>query len=184
MNTDEVHSCFIMLIEELQAVANEVRESGARCFQTGDYEEARRALDLSALLDNFIAKARALQQEWTGLAALCAAGSRRQPGITGRLARGLRTPRDAFRRPILEVLVELGGQGTVSEVLRLVEKKVTSTPYDHERLPSDPRITRWKNTAQCCRLLMVQEGLLEGNSPRGVWEITKRGRAALESGEV
>lgn len=184
MNTEEFQSCFTMLIEELEAVAKQVRETGARRSQAGDYQEARRALDLSALLDNFIAKARALQQEWSGLATQRAPGNRQQPRTTGRLARGLRTRRDAFRRPTLEALVELGGQGTVSEVLQLVEKKMVLTPHDHERLSSDPSITRWKNTAQWCRLLMVQEGLLERNSPRGIWAITERGRAALNSGEV
>jgi len=43
---------------------------------------------------------------------------------------------------------------------------------------------RWRNTAQWCRHTMVQEGLLKRDSPHGIWEITEKGRQALEAGEV
>ena len=52
--------------------------------------------------------------------------------------------------------------------------------YDHQPLPSDPTILRWRNTAQWARAAMVKEGLLSANSPRGVWEITDGGRRFLE----
>ena len=49
-------------------------------------------------------------------------------------------------------------------------------------LPSDPKSVRWRNTAQWCRNTMVNEGLLKGDSPHGVWEITAAGKRALEAG--
>src|SRR3989338_5736332 len=42
----------------------------------------------------------------------------------GKLPKGLKTPEDAFRRPILESLYELGGRASVSDVLEIVEKKM------------------------------------------------------------
>lgn len=70
-----------------------------------------------------------------------------------RLPRGLRTPEDAFRRPILEALVELGGRAPIGKVLERVEQKMKGVlnQYDYEPLPSDPRSPRWRNTAQWCR---------------------------------
>jgi len=38
---------------------------------------------------------------------------------------------------------------------------------------------RWRNTAQWARQKMKDKGLLAGDSPRGIWEITARGRAYL-----
>jgi len=35
---------------------------------------------------------------------------------------------------------------------------------------------RWKNRALWERLVMVKDGLLKSGSPRGIWEITEKGR--------
>ncbi|MEW6526392.1 MAG: winged helix-turn-helix domain-containing protein [Spirochaetota bacterium] len=98
------------------------------------------------------------------------------------MPRGLRTPEDAFRRPILEALVELGGKASLSEVLDLVGTKMRSklTRYDHEPLPSDPKSIRWRNTAQWCRNTLVREGLMKSDSPHGIWEITEAGKKWLK----
>ena len=39
---------------------------------------------------------------------------------------------------------------------------------------------RWKNRVQFVRLRLVQAGLVEKDSPRGVWEITPEGRDRIE----
>ena len=105
----------------------------------------------------------------------------RPAAVVQRLHRGLRTPETAFRTPILEALAELGGSAPVNEVLERVHGKVKShlNEYDQQSLPSDPSEPRWRNTAQWCRLLLVHEGLLAADSPRGIWEITELGRKEL-----
>ncbi|BDC35777.1 GmrSD restriction endonuclease domain-containing protein [Candidatus Methanoliparum sp. LAM-1] len=97
------------------------------------------------------------------------------------ISRGERTPRQAFRIPILEVLIELGGKGKVHEVLEKVENKMKHilNDVDYEKLPSGGMI-RWRNTAQWERLVMVQDELLRSDSPRGIWEITEKGREFLK----
>jgi restriction system protein len=103
-----------------------------------------------------------------------------------RLKRGLRTSEDAFQKPILEALIELVGRAEMSKVLNLMERKMRGilNNYDYQPLPSDPNTIRWRNTAQWCRNTMVQEGLLKSDSPRGIWEISERGRKALQEGKV
>ncbi len=98
------------------------------------------------------------------------------------MLRRLRTPEDAFRWPILEALVELGGKATIGEVLDLVEKKMSAklTKHDLEPLPSDPKSIRWRITARWCRKTMVDEGLMKRDSPHGLWEISDLGRRALK----
>jgi len=52
---------------------------------------------------------------------------------------------------------------------------------DYQPLASSPDNLRWRNAAQWARNSMVQEGLLKADSPRGVWEITDRGREMLRT---
>ena len=71
-----------------------------------------------------------LRQEWEGLVSAFDAeasadevekAARRD---LGRLKRGMRTPEDAYRRPILQALVKMGGSGKVRDVLTHVEEQI------------------------------------------------------------
>ncbi len=183
MQGNEVNTAFEILFEEIELVANQLNEDGAQAFKEGDYDTARRAIEEATRLAEFREKVKALQKEWASLQA-------RKPqrpeksgrAVKNRLPRGLRTPEDAFRRPILEALVELGGKASVGEVLDLVGKKMRGklTKYDLQPLASDPRSIRWRNTAQWCRNTLVREGLMKQDSLHGTWEISDLGRRALK----
>jgi restriction endonuclease Mrr len=90
-----------------------------------------------------------------------------------------------YYRPILQVLTEMGGSGRVAEILDRVLGRMTAIlrEVDYEPLGSDTNNPRWRNAAQWARNSMVQRGLLKSESPRGVWEITERGRL-FRRGEV
>jgi len=100
----------------------------------------------------------------------------------GKLTKGLKTPPQAYRRPILEALYELGGRASVQDVLKTVEQKVKSllTEFDYQRLPSGID-TRWRNTAQWERLALVKDGLLKADSPSGIWELSNKGEQEVKS---
>lgn len=183
MNRNEVNIAFEILLEEIEIVANQLNESGAEAFRSGDYDRARKAIEEATRLAEFREKVKALQREWVGL--ISGSLKTHQPGRRradkGRLERGLRTPEEVFQRPILEALVELGGSAPSGEVLERVGAKMKSAlnQYDLEPLPSDPRSVRWKNTAQWCRNTLVREGLMKRDSSHGVWEISDAGRKWL-----
>ena len=101
----------------------------------------------------------------------------RPPLLKGRL-----TPPSEYEVPILESLIELGGSGRVRDVLdKVYEKmKVQFISADLEKLSSG-RAIRWKNRAMWVRMKLKTDGYLKADSPRGIWEITEKGRArALE----
>lgn len=183
MDKNEVNTAFEILLEEIELVANQLHESGAEAFRAGDYDKARKAIEEATRLADFREKVKALQREWAGLLAGDLKVRRPKPPRTakGRLGRGLRTPEEAFRRPILEALAELGGGAPIGEVLERVGAKMKSVlnQYDRQPLPSDPRSIRWKNTAQWCRNTLVREGLMKSDSPHGVWDISDAGRKWL-----
>lgn len=103
-------------------------------------------------------------------------------GKHSRMTKGKRTARQAFRIPILEAIIELGGKGNVDDILKKVAIKMKGTlkPVDYEKLDSGIMI-RWQNTAQWERYVMVQDGLLRSDSPRGIWEITEEGKRFLKN---
>lgn len=184
MDRNEVDIAFEILLEEVEEVANGLNSEGSAAFEGADYDRAKQIIEDATRLADFRQKVKALQQEWqTSFPAV----PRKKVTRTskGRLPKGLRTPDDAFRMPLLQALVELDGSAEVNEVLDLVGKKMRKAlnEYDSEPLQSDPNSIRWRNTAQWCRLTLVREGLMKGDSPRGVWEITAAGRKALESSD-
>lgn len=186
MDRNEVHIAFEILLEEIEQVANGINDAGSKAFQKGSYDEARRMIEIATRLAEFRERVKALQNEWRNVFAGYALERKmRRRGRLERLKQGLRTSEDAFKRPILEALVELGGRAETSKVLDLVEKKMQGilNDYDRRPLPSDPTTIRWRNTAQWCRNTMAQEGLLKSDSPRGIWEISERGRQALQEGK-
>ncbi|MHA1428629.1 MAG: winged helix-turn-helix domain-containing protein [Candidatus Helarchaeota archaeon] len=184
MNKHEVSEAFEILLEAIETVVNMVKEESARSLRVNNYERAKAAIEEASQLTEFLEKVKALRMEWTGLfmARPGTEKKRRSPRkVRAPLPRGLRTPEERFRRPILEALVELGGSAPMREVLDLVEPKMKGilNEYDYGSLSSSPRSIRWRNTAQWCRNMLVQEGLLKNNSPYGIWEISDQGRKWL-----
>jgi len=97
-----------------------------------------------------------------------------------KLKKGLRTPENAFRIPILQSLNELGGSALAKDVLQRVYQKMKEqlNEYDLLFLPFNSQ-KRWENTAQWCKYKLVKEGLISANSSRGIWEITEKGKEYL-----
>ncbi len=184
-NPSNVSAAFDMLLEEIEAEIDFINGIGAKSFEGRDYDKAREALVRTGSLTAFRDKAAALRKEWEDMAA--AAEGEEDEEISaqrrslGKLRKGARTPESAYYLPILQVLDQAGGGGKVAEVLGQVARimKPTLKPVDYEPLASGPDNPRWRNAAQWARNSMVRDGLLKGDSPRGVWEISDRGRAKL-----
>lgn len=91
-----------------------------------------------------------------------------------------KTPQQAYRGPILEVLAAHGGQATRLEVLGELEKKMGRrfTGYDRETIKSGD--VRWQKTAEWEVRRMRMDGLIRASdeTPRGVWELTEKGEVA------
>lgn len=70
----------------------------------------------------------------------------------------------------------------MSEVLTRVFAKLRDRlkPKDLEKLSSGTTV-RWKNKAQWERQRLKSEGYLKTDSPRGIWEITDKGRDLYKS---
>jgi len=186
MDQNEVAVAFDIVLEEIENAIATLNQEGGQAFQSGKYEVAKDLMEKGSQMVAFRQKVSDLQKEWINLFAAAvpkrvSRRRRRSRQATERLKRGLRTPEDNFRIPILQALVDLGGSASMGDVLNKVEEEMRTqlNAYDRQPLPSDPTQTRWRNTAQWARNAMVKEGLLSATSPRGVWEITQAGRKWL-----
>jgi restriction system protein len=70
----------------------------------------------------------------------------------------------------------LGGSAKRSDVFNLLDHSMRDVlkPVDYQILSSEAEQVRWQNSAQWARNLMVKEGLLQSDSPVGIWEITEK----------
>ena len=185
---DEVSTALLLLRDALAEEAQRINDEGARAMKKGDYKTAEGVIDFARRLMAFRSRVEGLGKEWSGLEGLRDKASVEIQEIVskrffGRKPSGDITPQLAYCRPLLEVLVEMGGSGRTGRVLdKLGEKmKPVLKPKDYETHESDAKQLRWRNTAQWARNLMVNEdGRMKKNSARGVWEISESGRAWLK----
>jgi hypothetical protein len=108
---------------------------------------------------------------------------RGKPVSSGRQKRpraktGTILPEGQYDLPILSALAEAEGRAAKQEVIDAVGRKLADQllPADREMLGNEER---WKKRAQFRRLKLIDQGLIERGSPRGVWEISDQGRAHL-----
>jgi Mrr N-terminal domain len=96
---------------------------------------------------------------------------------------GVFTPVHAYWRPILQVLVDMGGRGKRLKVVDAVGKVMEGvlTKADYGKLPKSGW-TRWRNRViwQASNMRQPDQGLIKGDSPRGIWEISDAGRKWLD----
>jgi len=185
-NPTNVIAAFEMLLEEIETEINFINSVGSKSFEKRDYDRAKEALEQAARLTAFRDKTAGLKKEWESFTQIEideedveAAQIQRQN--LGRLQRGMRTPEEAYYVPILQVLTEMGGSGKVATVLDKVGVKMKHTlkKWDYDPLTANPDNLRWRNAAQWARNSMVNEGLLKNDSPRGIWEMSDKGRAHI-----
>ncbi len=172
----------------LESVEEALQESLARsnaATQRGDFDAVEVELERQRNLVSARNQLRGLQELWPRLV------GERQPEPRPRrgkpraaksqpLPRGAITPMGAFVVPILAVLEELGGSAPMSTVLDRLETMMAARLNEHDRSPLKDGIIRWHKTAAWARYDMKERGLLADDSPRGIWEITERGRKFLE----
>lgn len=88
---------------------------------------------------------------------------------------------DAFRWPLLDTLHALGGRASAEAVRSAMRDRMAPRlfPGDLDRLKSGQE--RWWNNVQWQRHRLKEEGYLRADSPRGVWELSDKGTALMET---
>lgn len=180
----EVIFAFEILLEEIGAAIKKLNNDGADAFANNKPELASQVAEQVKQVRDFKGRLKKFYDEWTELEANLfgkPVEKARSRFVGQRLPKGLRTPEEEYRLPILETLRVMGGSGQIKAVLSIVYEKMKETLNEHDLkpLPSSPETPRWFNSAQWCRARMVKEGLLRSGSPHGIWEIDDAGLEEL-----
>lgn len=101
-----------------------------------------------------------------------------------RLRRGKLVPRAVYRQHLLIVLGQLGGRGSVTDVLDQLETLMRPLFTDLEYECLSDGTLRWQVSARYERQYMVEQGWLRNDSPRGLWELSEKGWQALLEGKA
>ncbi len=103
----------------------------------------------------------------------------KKQGRRTRAASGTLLPEQAYEKPLLQALVDAGGEAPYRNVLDSVGQSLEKAlmPADFEKLTSGG--IRWHSRLQFVRLRLIERGELDRDAPRGVWRITDTGRQAL-----
>ena len=175
---------FETLLAGVEAALEESWTRHKAATQQGDFDAMEIELERQKNLVSARQQLEGLQELWPGMVGKRQRARKskraRSPASRGKkLPRGARTPVEAFVPPILIALENLGGSGTIPEVLDLVGKLMSDTLNEFDLGPLKNGQIRWRNSAQWARYRMREAGLLAADSPRGIWEMTERGRAYL-----
>ncbi len=83
---------------------------------------------------------------------------------------------ERYARWIIAALGNIGGNARAEEVTNHIRKVFGQefTEWDRETISSGQ--TRWEKHVHWARFYMARSGLLNGNAPRGVWELTEKGK--------
>jgi hypothetical protein len=178
----EVKIAIELLLEEVGRIYDMLYQEAQKAVAIHDIDRSQHILEICKKVKAFKEKVENLKSEWQAIFngvvyTPTKNGSCRKKKNRSRLKRGLRTPEKKFILPILEALIELGGEAHAKDVLERVHAKMENilNSYDYEDLSSNNQ-KRWENTALWVKYRMVKEGFLDRNVPRGVWRITEKGR--------
>ncbi len=144
-----------------------LNEVAGQLMAKGDYEGAQSLAAKGRAMMEFQADLDALRKKWREL---------RGFGDDGRRI-GNRTPQWQYYHPILQALVELGGEAPRSEIEPVVERLMARVLQAGDRALNARGHQRWQVMIRWARKHLVSEGWLEADRGR-VWRITDAGREA------
>jgi len=185
VSQSQINSGIESLLELIEDTVNELNEEGAGAFKQGDYNRARGFLRDAERVSDFRYKVKTLQKEWQDLfyrPRNLAQAEKAENGPVKQF-KGIRTPEDVFRRPILESLVELKGSASWEKIQQRIEIRLKKSlnGYDLEMFSTSPKVLRWHNTARWCLNSLTLEGLVKNDAADGLWVITEKGQGAFKS---
>lgn len=98
-----------------------------------------------------------------------------------RAAAGTLLPEQEYERPLLQALVDAGGSAPSKQLIERVGELIGDklTAQDRESLSSGG--VRWQSRIQFVRLRLIERGLMQKDTPRGIWAITDSGKELVTS---
>jgi len=172
MDKDNINRAFEILYKKFDKILQKVTEDISIASKQKNFDKVKSLGNYGKRIKKFKRKIEKIQKECEKLLGR----NILIKNIKSELKKGLNTPQSEYKIPILESLIELGGKAETNKVLSRVYEKMKDkfTQIDLENVLSGD--IRWINMVRWTRNTMKNEGLLSKDSPRGIWEITEKGK--------
>jgi hypothetical protein len=146
-----------------------LNQKAGQLMSRGDYERAQALAACGRSLHQFVLEVDALRDRWKTLSS---------GGPKGR--RSDRLPQWEYYQPVLNALVQAGGEATASSLEPLVEKLLDGRFGAGDRIRNSRGIEKWRVMIKRSRRHMASEGWIEQRKG-SAWRITDSGRRASAS---
>jgi Mrr restriction endonuclease-like protein len=145
-----------------------LNQTAAQRMAKGDYAAAEAVAAKGREIRQFQREVEELRKRW-----------REIRGTGGSKPKSATTPLWAYYQPILQGLVEAGGEALPSDLERLVERIMATSLQPGDKSPMAGERERWRVMLRRARKALIAEGWIEDGN-RKLWEITDSGRRAAE----
>jgi len=153
-----------------------LNERAGAIMAHGDYEKAAALAERGREIREFLGEVDLLKTRWSRVSrAVCTRGKKVQ-----KVKRGKSTPLWAYYQPVLQALIEAGGEARRTALEPLVEKRMGSSflPGDHGKFRD--RREKWKIMIARTHKHLISEGWIERRGAH-FWRITDAGRRAAKA---
>ncbi len=100
---------------------------------------------------------------------------------SSRVRLGDKLPEKEFRRPLMELLYELGGGARVDELRPILKERLEPRLLSGDYQTVSTGDPRWWNAACWARSGLKKDGYLRDDSPRGRWDLSEKGLREVEA---
>lgn len=86
-----------------------------------------------------------------------------------------------YDRLVLRTVFDLGGAATPADVLSDLERQLSNGLTRGERAELASGAIQWHSNVRSAAIRLKRKGFLDGDSPRGIWEISEAGKRICEA---
>jgi hypothetical protein len=179
----DVQEALRALDEAVRSSLEAAKTQGAKAFEAGQFELAKRAADEGKTIEAFMEEVARIKRRWENLQNVSQESSRsiEQPvhPAHSQDSTDMADP-ETLVQPILHLLESMGGTAQRTEVIARLEQVILE-----EQSPSNGESAEaslpagWEEILITTQKLMVKRGLLHARPQRGIWQITPQGRLLL-----
>ena len=163
----EVDHALAEVARRIKAAVKEFNQRAAVLVSRGRYASAEPVMETARSMRGFQDKMKVLRDEWRKLLR----AAKPQGEIRDK------TPLWEYYKPILEALVDLGGEANRQDFEKRVEPILASQMKAGDSKIGTTGIERWRFMIGIARKPMIKEGFLEPGIGK-IWKVTVAGRRA------
>ena len=156
--------------KSIKACLRALNQNAAKLMTRGNYSGAQELASKGTEIQGFRSELESLRKKWAQIAG----------GNTEKGEKNSSTPLWAYYQPILQALVNLGGEARRPDIEPQVEQLMRQNfqPGDHD--PVSRGRSRWQIMIKRAHRHLIKEGWLENGAGK-LWKITATGRQAAKA---